>query len=56
MAIDPVQSKRISMQLKGDDAGFSYYDFEGGELRQSSVAGMIASGAKTTLVQNGWHR
>ena len=41
LEIDPSQGDRIRMQLTGDQAGFSYYDFESGEFQDTSVALMV---------------
>lgn len=41
LIIDPTQGPRIRMQLSGDEAGFNLYDFESGELRRTSVAGLV---------------
>ena len=42
MAIDMVQSEGIKMQLCRDDASFSFYEFESGKLRHTTVARMIS--------------
>ena len=49
LLIDPSQADQIKLKLNQDDAGFVRYDFESGQMKQFTVAGMISGLAKTGI-------
>jgi hypothetical protein len=49
MSIDPSQAEEIRLKLNQDDAGFVRYDFESGQMKEFTVAGMTSGLGKTGI-------